>query len=144
MLSRIFVFCAVLFSQWTNMSANEIIWEGEVNADGVPTKPIHLVIHKRYQITATKSINLGKWIQEGEKLANDACYLFNPEGKAMDRSESLKNNQDISVWDGKYHADHIYQSQPFEATQNRLFFWINDSDYDDNSGSLHVTVTRLE
>lgn len=122
--------------------ANEVIWRGEVKSEGAPTAAIPLILNERYQIKASQSINLGKWIQAGEKLASDACYEFNKE-KSTDKVDCLKNSQNISVCDGTYHPDHIYQSEPFVAKQNRIHFWVYDTDYEDNHGAFHVEVIHL-
>lgn len=121
--------------------ADDVVWKGKVNSDGVPTEQIHLKIHDQYQIKASNYINLGKWIQAAQELANDACFEFS--GKLPpEKFESLKNSNNISVCDGKYHEDHIYLSEPFIAKQNRIFFWVNDTDYDDNSGSFDLEIIR--
>jgi hypothetical protein len=115
------------------------VWKGKVNSDGTPTELITLKMHERYQIKASQFINLGKWVQGGEKLANDACYEYNPK-LPPHHSESLKNSQNIQICDNTYHEDHVYKSEFFEAKQNRIFFWISDIDYDDNNGSLDVEI----
>lgn len=125
---------------WMNPAfADEVVWSGDVSSDGSPTNAITLEFDKTYQINASGYINLGKWIQAQKKLANDPCYEFNKE-KSTVKLESLKNSLNISVCDGNYHPDHIYQSVPFVAKNNRIHFWIDDTDYDDNSGSFHVEI----
>ncbi len=119
--------------------ADEVIWRGEVKADGSPTAPVTLVLKERYQIKCSQFVNLGKWMQAGEKLANDACYEFNKE-KSQEKLESLKNSQNISICDGTYHPDHVYLSAPFVAKQNRIHFWVYDTDYDDNTDSFQVEL----
>ena len=119
--------------------ADEVVWKGKVNSDGTPTELITLKMHEHYQIKASGFINLGKWVQVGEKLANDACYEFN-EKLAPHHFESLNNNQNIRICDDTYHENHVYESDTFIAKQNRIFFWISDFDYDDNNGALDVEI----
>lgn len=136
------VFCLVtVCSLIANAFADEVVWKGEVNSDGSPTDTITLEIGKTYQIHASNYINLGKWVQAQNKLANDACFEFNKE-KSVTKFESLKNSLSVSVCDGSYHADHNYQSLPFTAKSNRIHFWIDDTDFDDNSGSFKVEIVR--
>lgn len=123
----------------TYAQADEVIWIGEVKSDGSPTPPITLVLKEQYQIRVNHFVNLGKWVQAGEKLANDACFEFGKE-RAPKKMEFLKNSHNVSVCDGAYHPDHTYQSLPFAATQNRIFFWVYDTDYDDNHGSFQVEI----
>lgn len=124
-------------------SAEKIIWQGEVSSYGEPTEPITLVNRKKYQIKVKGFVNLGKWIQGTEKLANDACYEFSQTDKKL-KWEAIKNSGNISVCDNSYHPDHVYQSEPFIAKQNRILFWVNDTNYDDNNGAFHVQVVELE
>lgn len=124
-----------------SVNADEVIWKGEVKSDGAATASIPLKLKQTYQIKASQFINLGKWNQAGEKLANDACYEFNKE-KSIEKVESLKNSLDIAICDGTYHKDHVYLSKPFLAKQNRIFFWVYDTDYDDNNDSFYVEVIR--
>lgn len=128
MMTRALMFCGLLFFSFGSCYADEVVWSGEVKSDGSPTAPIPLILHERYQIKVSNPINIGKWVQAQETLANDACFEFNKE-KSLQQIETLKNSQNISVCDGTYHTDHIYQSKPFVANQNRIHFWINDTDY---------------
>lgn len=129
------MFCHCVGSSY----ADEVIWKGDVKSDGSATIAIPLVLHEQYQIKANQYVNLGKWIQGGEELANDACYQFNKE-KFISKVETLKNSQNISVCDGSYHPDHLYQSEPFVAKQNRIHFWVYDTNYEDNAGAFHVEI----
>ena len=123
--------------------ADEVIWKGKVNSNGIPTELIKLNIHDQYQIKATQYINLGKWKQAGESLANDACYEFSDKFPPT-KFDALKNSDEINVCTGDYHSDHVYISEPFTAKRNRIFFWVNDTDYDDNSGHFEVEVTHIK
>lgn len=140
--------CCVFFSLCIcNAYADEVIWKGVVDSNGTPTDTIPLKLREQYQIRVGKYTNLGKWIQANEQLANDACYEFSFEfsGKFPPKKfESFKNSHNISVCDGTFHIDHVYQSEPFVAEQNRIFFWIYDTNYDDNSGVLEVEVIHKD
>jgi hypothetical protein len=139
-MKTFFLFFHCLLSiGFCNVYADEVIWKGHIQSDGSATVPIPLVLNEHYRIKVSQVINLGKWVQERENLANDACYEFNKE-KHLEKYESLKNSQNISVCDGTYHLDHVYQSAPFVAKQNRLLFWVSDTDYDDNNGAFYVEI----
>lgn len=139
MIVRLLLCCFCFSLSFYSSYADEVIWKGKVSSDGTPTELINLKVHDQYQIKASEYINLGKWIQMSEKLANDACYEFGPK-LPPSKFESLQNSQNISVCDGKYHENHVYLSEPFVAKQNRIFFWVFDTDYDDNNGALEVEV----
>lgn len=123
--------------------AEEIIWSGEVDSNGNPTQAVSLKLHESYQIRVSGFVNLGKWVQNREKLANDACFEFSPEHDT-DKILAFKNSLDISVCDGKYHPDHIYVSEPFVADQNKIHFWVFDNDYEDNTGKLQVEIIHIK
>lgn len=126
-----------------SLSADEVIWKGKVDSNGTPSEVIKLNIHDRYQIKASQFINLGKWNQAGEKLANDPCFEFSDKLQPT-KFESLKNSNELSICEGKYHADHVYLSEPFVAKQNRIFFWVNDTDYDNNHGSFDLEIIHVK
>jgi hypothetical protein len=136
-MGRLF-FILSLFA-FANAYSDHIVWSGLVLSDGTPTAPVKLELHKEYFIKASGFVNLGKWVQGGEKLANDACFEFNKE-KNTAKVESLKNSNDISVCDGDYNPNHIYQSAVFTAKQDRIHFWVHDTTYEDNSGSFKVEI----
>lgn len=143
MMSRtLFYLCSCSFFFCAQMHAENVVWKGDVSSNGSPTHAIPLVMHKRYQIKVNGFVNLGKWVQNGEQLASDACYEYNAE-KPTSKQESLKNSMEISVCDGQYHANHQYQSQPFVAEKNRIHFWVEDEDYEDNVGSFQVQIIEL-
>ena len=143
MIARTLLSCSMFCLCIGAAYADEVIWRGKVNADGTPTTSIPLELHERYQIKVSESINLGKWNQDGEKLANDAFYMFD-KSKSVEKIESLKNSQDVPFDQGTYHPDHVYQSEPFVAKQNRIHFWVSDTNYDDNNGNFHVEITHKE
>lgn len=136
---RLLLSCFFLYLCNFSVYADEVIWKGKVDSNGFPTEPITLKIHDRYQIKVSRFINLGKWVQASEKLANDACYEFNDKLRPS-VFESFKNSQNIPVCDDTYHDNHVYFSEPFVAKQNRIFFWVYDSDYDDNNGAFDVEI----
>lgn len=134
----LFIFCFFIFLS-ANGFAEKVVWSAHVKADGTPSEVAILDLNQQYIIRASGFVNLGKWMQGGEKLANDACYEFND--KVTQKSiVTLRNSQNVSICDGAYHPDHIYLSNPFIAKQNKIHFWINDVDYDDNSGALQVEI----
>lgn len=148
MFGRIVIFASIFIGSLTldaiSENTEKVVWSGDVNADGSPTKAITIVRNKYYQIKASGFVNLGKWIQQGDKLASDACYQFNQKGTIIDLESSLKNSSNISVCDGKYHPDHIYISKAFRAEQDRIHFWVNDISYDDNEGNFQVQIIEVE
>lgn len=119
--------------------SEKVVWSGHVSSDGTPSKVISLELGKKYQIKVNGFVNLGKWVQNREELANDACYEFNRE-KETTNVKTFRNSHDISVCDGKYHPDHKYQSEVFTAKQNKIHFWLFDTNYDDNKGAMDVQV----
>ena len=139
---RTFTFSLLCSMIAFSLYAEEVVWEGSINSDGTPTETVPLELNKKYRFKVSGFVNLGKWIQNREKLANDANYEFSPE-KEMEKYISFKNSLDIPVGDGKYHADHIYLSEPFTAKQNRVHFWVQDTDYDDNHGELKIEVLHI-
>lgn len=130
---------ALLFTCTGSLAADEVVWQGAISSDGSPSKAIPLTLKETYQIKVSGFINLGKWVQGGKKLANDSCYEFSNEG-STERVSVLENSIDVSVCEGKYHPDHVYISEPFVAKQNRVHFWVSDTDYDDNSGDFQVEI----
>lgn len=142
-MNRIFtILCGFCISISATVTADTVLWSGDVNSDGTPSSTIKLELGKKYQIKVSGTINLGKWWKEGVPLTQDACYEFNPLAGSTPNS-SIKNSLNISVCDGDYHLDHIYRSLPFVAAQSSIHFWIHDIDYSDNSGTLQVQVIKL-
>jgi hypothetical protein len=125
-----------------SLLGDNIIWSGDVNANGDSTPSIGLIIGKRYTIKADGTVNLGNWYQDKEKLLNDACFQFNVNVKPT-AWPTLKNSNNIQICDGNFHEDHIYVSRPFIAAQSGIHFWIYDTNYEDNTGSLHVTISEV-
>jgi hypothetical protein len=137
LMSSIFIFLSISCE-----ASEKVIWKGKVSSEGTPSRLIELAPHHTYKIKVSGFVNLGKWIQNGEKLANDACFEFNKEAN-LRKIEALKNSINISVCDGTYHQDHVYESHPFIAKENRIFFWIYDTNYEDNSGEFEVQLIEI-
>lgn len=137
------LFCA-FFTPVAAIDAATTIWKGDVNADGTPSPIVKLKLGRKYQLLVSGSINLGKWRQQGEALENDACFEFGKNEIPSSHIETFKNSLNVSVCDGEYHPNHVYQSPPFLAAQNGIHFWIYDTNYEDNSGALQVEVIELE
>ena len=134
-----FLFCCFL-SCYTH-AAEKVIWTGEVNADGTPTQAANLTLGEKYIIKVSGFVNLGKWWQNRQALADDASYEFNaPDGPT--KLQTFQNSLNIPT-DGEFHTDHIYRSAPFIAEENKVHFWIKDSDYSDNTGALKVEIIRV-
>lgn len=134
---------ALSFLFFNNCTADSIIWNGEVKADGSPTKPIKLILGETYIIKTKGVVNLGKWWIQGVPLASDACYEFNEKLPDPIKHTTLKNSLEISVCTEAFNKEHIYESKPFKAAQSLVHFWINDIDYDDNNGSLLVQIVHI-
>ena len=122
---------------------DEVVWKGEVQSDGTPTSAIDLTLDKKYQIIVSGTINLGKWVEAGKPLASDASFEFNaPTGPT--HLANIKNSNDIPMENGTYHSNHIYKSEPFVAKQNKIHFWVHDSDYSDNTGAFDVKIVEIK
>lgn len=131
-----------LFALISTLHADKIVWQGEVNSNGTPTPVIKLELGKTYQFKTEGTINLGKWWQDGKPLIEDANFEYNENVKPQPLA-TLKNSMNIPIGSDKYNADHIYFSTPFVAAQNAVHFWIYDTNYDDNSGSLKVQISQI-
>lgn len=138
-----FLFSLCLFCLYFNTAqANTVVWKGPVDAKGHPTSPVELQSGKMYQLEASGTMTLGSWQQNGQPLMNDSNYEFN--STTSYPRISLKNSSNISLGDGTYHPSHIYQSTPFIADKDVIQFWIEDTDYSDNSGELQVQLTQID
>lgn len=123
------------------LAAENVVWNGEVDSNGVPSSFISLELGKTYQIRASGTMNLGKWWQDGKPLNEDACYEFNPEIEPI-QSDFLKNSMNVPFSVEGYNPKHVYLSKPFVAKQNGIHFWISDIDYSDNTGILKVEIIQ--
>lgn len=132
----------ILFCTSHLYGEDEVVWNGNVNADGEPTEIIKLTLGKKYRIKVDGTINLGKWKQQGKPLASDACYEY-AAGIEPTKILNFKNSMNISVCEGNFHENHIYESEPFTAAQSGIHFWVQDSNYDDNSGAFRAYVIEL-
>jgi len=85
---------------------------------------------------------LGNWTKNGQPLVNDAQYEFNAVGRPTPYP-ILKNSLSLPLGDGKFHSDHIYESTVFTATKDEMNFFIYDTNYSDNKGSLAVEIAQV-
>ena len=138
-LSLVILCLSIFSSTW----ADTVVWSGNVSAKGTPTAVIPLVLGKKYQVKVSGTLNLGKWWQAGKPLEEDAFFEYNSSVEPF-KLETLKNSLNLPLSDNTFHADHVYISKPFTATQTGLHFWISDIDYTDNTGSLQVQVIELD
>ncbi len=118
------------------------IWKGSLNSGGAPSPSIPLTIGKNYQIIVSGQVSLGRWSKNGKEMINDACYEFNAVGAPV-LLQSFNNSLGISVCDGKFHPNHIYQSLPFAAEKESISFWVFDTDYSDNNGAFQVQLNQI-
>jgi len=128
----------------THASAENLIWEGEVNSNGTPSPFIELKLNQKYNIKVSGVINTNKWHQAGQNLGEDACFDFAEQLHPV-ANELIKSSLiDLDFCkDGLYHPDHVYESHPFVAKQSGVHFWVNDDDYTDNTGAFKVQVFEL-
>lgn len=145
------VYILLFFSTFCGAAtfANEaLVWKGSVSSDGNASASIPLEIGATYQISVSGTINLGKWRQNGQPLGEDAYFSFeisNPSDlTGVSKSDNFKNSMLIAVGGEKYNPSHVYVSQPFKATENRIHFWVYDTNYDDNSGAFSVQIFKLK
>ncbi|QLH37386.1 MAG: hypothetical protein HWD61_15605 [Parachlamydiaceae bacterium] len=143
MYKQIFL-CAFSFSMLLASAsfAEHVVWEGQLAADGTPSPVVDLKLNKTYEIVVSGSVNLGKWVEAGKPLAQDASYEYNaPSGPT--KAKTFRNSSDIPLNDSAFNPTHVYRSEPFVAKQNKIHFWIQDADYSDNTGNLTVKVQQL-
>lgn len=136
------IFLALSFLCFNMTFADNIIWRGDVKADGTPTPSAKLILGHKYQVKVSGTMNLGNWKKQGESLIDDAFFEFNEKSEPTPL-HSLKNSANIMFDRSEYHPDHVYKSEPFTATQSGIHFWIYDTYYEDNNGSLQVEVSEL-
>lgn len=137
----LFVLCFFITS--SSLLADTVVWKGQVSADGTPSKAIDMTNGKKYQIIVSGSINLGKWVQAGQKLADDPAFEYNaPTGPV--HLNIFRNSHDIPFDVKTINPEHIYKSLPFLAKQNKIHFWVNDTDYSDNSGAFDVQLVQID
>ncbi len=143
LFKRLYFFIGCLLPLIANCE-NSTIWSGRVSADGTPSPVVKLKLGSKYQIQVSGTVNLGKWRRDGAPLENDACYEFGPKGSSPEEITNFKNSMNVTVGDGHFHPTHVYQSNPFFAAQNGIHFWVQDEDYEDNSGLFLVEIFELE
>lgn len=128
--------------------ADTSVWHGKVSSDGSPSPSVKLTLGQNYKVKVSGKMNLGKWRTGGQALENDACFEFfaNPERQdhPPTKTAALRASIHIDVCGGKYQSNHTYESNPFIAAQNGIHFWIQDVDYEDNSGELDVEIVHVK
>lgn len=139
-----FFLSTVLFATLcSSCFAEKIVWNGELSSDGTPSQAIPLDLDKKYQIIVSGVINLGKWVEGGVPMDEDAGFEFGgPNGP--EHQPVFKSSNEMALDTKKYNPDHTYKSIPFVAKNSKIHFWIDDKDYSDNNGSLKVQVVQLD
>jgi len=122
--------------------AQQQVWAGNVSSLGRSIQAFNLRPRLRYYIVVSRNVYFGRWSVNGRSLLNDACYEYNAKGRP-DSLPVFKNSFNIPVCDGRYRSSHVYRSAPFVYSGGALRFWIFDTDYRDNSGSMYVQVFRV-
>ncbi len=123
-------------------SSDKLFWAGDVSAMGQRITSTPLVAGNKYYIVVRGFINQGTWVENGRVLLNDACYEFNAK-TSPDPLPIFQNNLGIIVCDNQYHSDHIYCSSQFESNGQPVTSWLVDTDYRDNSGTMHVEIYEV-
>jgi hypothetical protein len=119
---------------------DKLIWSGRISATGQPSEPVQLLNGNSYYFLVKGTVNFGTL--NGKALNNDACYEFNSKGYP-EAVAIFKNNLEFSCGDDKYHTDHVYCSGKFESKGQAINFWLFDTDYSGNSGSLEVDIYSI-
>lgn len=141
-------FTTICFSLSSVSYAADAIWSKQLNSNGTPSEIVKLNLGDTYKLKVSGTMNLGKWRTNKQPLENDACYEFFADPAFQNdmkpkKIDAFKNSLNIIVCDGEYHPNHIYESKPFVATQNGIHFWVEDIDYEDNSGALDVEIIQV-
>ncbi len=132
------VLLAVFFIQPVMASAQTLIWRGSISSKGERTASIRLTRGKTYFIVVSGSFYMGRWWKNKRSIMNDPCYEFNAHYQPA-LIPVLKNNLGIGYC-SQYNPNHVYRSANFVSNGQPLYFWIADSDYRDNRGSLTAEV----
>lgn len=143
-MKRLFLTAGLLCSLMSlDCFAEKVVWTGEVHSDGTPSATINLNLDKKYQFIVSGTINLGKWVEAGVPMGEDAFFEFDgPNGP--ERQPAFKNSINVSLEDKTYQPSHTYKSMPFVAKNSKVHFWVDDKDYSDNKGSLQVKVVLVD
>ncbi|MGV8120293.1 MAG: hypothetical protein AB2L14_11080 [Candidatus Xenobiia bacterium LiM19] len=142
---RIILLCIFAIMALTQLChADTLIWSGEVSSLGRATETFPLQQGSSYYYVAVGTVYFGRWYINKRSLVNDACYEFNAKGY-NDPLPVLKNSLNIPIANTAYRSDHVYTSEAFMLLQSvSMSFWIEDTDYLDNSGSLRVSLYRVD
>lgn len=124
------------------LAAQTLIWSGNIPGNGNRVGPIPLTNGARYYVEVQGYIYFGKWWQNGRDLLNDSCYEFNARSQPVPIT-ILQNNLGI-IYCSQYNPAHIYRSAPFLSNGQQLWFWVFDTDYRDNRGSLAARVYLVQ
>lgn len=123
--------------------SDQLVWQGIVSALGRKTDRIPLNPGEEYYAVARGVVNLGRIAEWGnENRLNDACYMFRVNQDPI-YAPVLKNSYQFRFCSGTYHSEHVYQSLPFRGNDRPLWFWVEDTNYGDNSGQFLVEVYRV-
>jgi len=145
MLYRIILLCILVIMALTQTcQADTLIWSGEISSLGRASETFPLQQGASYYFVASGTVYFGRWYINKRSLVNDACYEFNAKGY-NDPLPILKNNINIPMATSAFRADHVYVSAAFMILQSGpMSFWIEDTDYRDNRGSLRVALYRID
>jgi hypothetical protein len=113
-----------------------------VPASGEAVRIDGLVPGTSYRLRISGWMTFGTWSVNGRMLQNDACYEFAAKG-FPDPLPVLTNDAGVIAC-GDYAPDHVYTSAPFQAQETSMRFWVLDSDYRDNAGSLLVELLPVQ
>jgi hypothetical protein len=138
-----FIAVLLIFTwQSTALAAQTLIWSGNIPGNGNRVGPISLTNGAKYYVEVQGYIYFGKWWQNGRDLLNDSCYEFNARSQPIPMT-ILQNNLGI-IYCSRYNPAHVYRSAPFLSSSQQLWFWVYDTDYRDNRGSIAARVYLVQ
>jgi hypothetical protein len=144
MKKRAWFMAVLLIFIWHSAAlvAQTLIWSGNIPGNGNRVGPISLTNGVKYYVEVQGYIYFGKWWQNGRDLLNDSCYEFNARSQSVPIT-ILQNNLGI-IYCSQYNPVHIYRSAPFLSNGQPLWFWVYDTDYRDNRGSIAARVYLVQ
>lgn len=145
MKGKMFIFLLfIMLSCFHNVYTDTVLWTGNVNSNGSRTQNIQLQNGRDYYFMVDGSVYFGRWWQNGRNLLNDACYEFNARVNPQ-YLPVFKNSLGVPFNNTAYRSDHIYRSINFRPSGwQSINFWIFDTDYRDNRGSLRVRLSPVD